>query len=73
MIESQLLVGRNKELQKIVHHLFSDTESSRLIHVYGPDGLGKSAISNYAAKYTLDRRKFKDGVYFIEIQNRNTS
>lgn len=40
--------------------------------MYGPEGLGKSAIANYAAKYTLDRRKFIDGVYFIEIQNRNS-
>ena len=29
-------------------------------------------ISNYAAKYVLERRKFQDGVYFIEIQNRNS-
>ncbi len=35
--------------------------------MYGVEGLGKSVIANYAAKYTLDRRKFTDGVYYIEI------
>eukprot|EP00347_Sterkiella_histriomuscorum_P024050 403332474 len=72
VIDTQLLVGRNKELQKIVSYLFSEQQSCRLVHVYGSEGLGKSAIANYAAKYTLDRRKFCDGVYFIEIQNRNS-
>ncbi len=45
----------------------------RLVHINGVEGLGKSTIANYAAKYTLDRRKFPDGVYYIEIQNRNSS
>ncbi|CDW81385.1 UNKNOWN [Stylonychia lemnae] len=71
-IDTQMLIGRNRELQIIVSHLFSDSPKCRLIHIYGQEGLGKSAIANYAAKYTLDRRKFQDGVYFLEIQNRNS-
>jgi Cdc6-like AAA superfamily ATPase len=44
----------------------------RFIHIYGESGIGKSAIANYAAKYTLERRKFQDGAYYIEIENKNS-
>lgn len=62
-----MLVGRNIELQNIVQTLFSETSSKRLIHIYGSEGVGKSALAKSAAKYTLERRKFPDGVYYIEV------
>jgi hypothetical protein len=37
------------------------------VHIFGGEGVGKSAIAKYAAKYTVDRRKFIDGAYYIEI------
>ena len=72
IIDNQMLVGRNKELQEIVKILFSNDYQRRLVHIYGGEGVGKSAIAKYAAKYTLERRKFNDGAYHIEIENRNS-
>ena len=67
-IDPQLIFGRNIELQRLVQYLFSEQPpNNRFIHVYGDEGVGKSAISTYAAKYTLDRKKFPDGVYYVEL------
>jgi Cdc6-like AAA superfamily ATPase len=66
-----LLIGRNKELQTIVEILFSE-KKGRLIHIYGTEGVGKSAIAKYSAKYVLERRKFPDGVFYVEVQKSNS-
>ena len=64
-IDSQMLIGRNSELQRIVSYLCTEKEG-RIIHIYGPEGVGKSAIAKYAARYTVDRRVFPHGVYYID-------
>lgn len=72
VLDTQMLVGRSIELQKIIETLFKEVSSKRLIHLYGQEGVGKSSIANYAAKYTLERRKFPDGVYSVEVQNKTS-
>ena len=66
-----MLIGRNSELQRIVQSLCTD-KKGRIIHIYGPEGVGKSAIAKYAAKYTVERRVFPHGVFFIDSSNRTS-
>lgn len=67
-----MLIGRNAELQQIVQSLSSEKEG-RLIHIYGPEGVGKSTIAKYAAKYTVDRRIFPHGVFYIDASNKSST
>ena len=53
--------------------LFSEKPDKRFIHIYGSEGVGKSSLAKYAAKYCLERRKFPDGVYYVDVSNRNSS
>lgn len=72
IVDPLMLFGRNLEIQQVVDSLFSESSTHRFIHIFGAEGVGKSSISNYAARYTLERRKFPDGAYYIEVNNKNS-
>jgi hypothetical protein len=69
-IDSDMLVGRNKLIAQIVKFLNDD--ESRLLHIYGYDGLGKSDIANYSGKYALYGRVPLEGAIYIDIEHKNT-
>ena len=73
VIDDMKVIGRNKEIQAILTHLDYDNEriKTKLIHIYGSDGVGKTAIARYSAKYALDRRFFSAGVFYIDLINKN--
>ena len=55
-------VGRNLKLQTIVDSLsYNNPTISRIAHIYGPGGIGKSYIAKHAAKYLFERRNFDFG------------
>lgn len=50
-------VGRNFLLQKIVDALtYHGSTETRLVHIYGAGGVGKSYIAKHAAKYLFERK-----------------
>jgi hypothetical protein len=64
---SDKVFGRNITVQEIVVNLDYDNEKTKLIHIYGKKGVGKSAISIHAAKYAFDRRFFPNGAYYVDF------
>jgi hypothetical protein len=38
-----------------------------LVHIYGDEGIGKSTVAKFSAQYCIERRKFIDGVYYIDV------
>lgn len=53
-------VGRNIVLQQIIDSLsYLNSTNSRLVHIYGPPGVGKSFVAKHAAKYLFERRNFE--------------
>ena len=66
------VVGRNLEVQNIVEQLNQDNEEvkSKLLHVFGNEGVGKTEIVLHAAKYAFERKFFPDGAYYIDMANR---
>jgi len=64
-------VGRNLMLQTIVDSLsYSNSSTTRLVHIYGAQGTGKSFIAKHAAKYLFERRNFDYGCIYVELKNK---
>lgn len=72
VIDDIYVVARNREVQEIVSKLDPtiDVNRSRIIHLYGPTGVGKSAIARFSAKFGLNRHFFLHGVYYIDLLNK---
>ena len=68
---SLVAVGRNVVLQNIVDFLsYSGSTQTRLVHIYGNEGVGKTYVAKHAAKYLFERRNFDHGCIYIEIKNK---
>ena len=64
-------VGRNEVLHYIVDSLsYSGSTQTRLVHIYGNEGVGKTYVAKHAAKYLFERRNFDHGCIYIEIKNK---
>ncbi len=62
------LLGREHEIEEISALL--QLEKSRLVTLTGIGGTGKTSLSLVVARKLL--REFKDGVYFVELENINS-
>jgi uncharacterized protein (UPF0218 family) len=65
-----MIIGRNMLIKQIVEFLNND--ESRLLHVYGEEGLGEADIVNYASKYALYGRITLDGALYVEANCKNS-
>ena len=72
VIDTNMLIGRNHSIQDIVTFLKDEDKTSRLLHVYGSDGHGKSDIANYSGKYALYGRVDLDGALYVEAEDKGT-
>lgn len=65
------MIGRNFEVQSIVVHLDYDSDKikTKIIHIYGLDGIGKTAIVLHAARYAFERRFFPQGAFYVDLAN----
>ena len=64
-------VGRNVVLQSIVDSLsYSGSTQTRLVHIFGTGGVGKTFVAKHAAKYLFERRNFDHGWIYIELKNK---
>lgn len=72
VIDTNMLVGRNHQIQSIVKFLNDDDRTSRLLHIYGHDGNGKSDIANYSGKYALYGRVDLEGALYVEAEDKTT-
>ena len=61
--QTTLLIGREKELEKVL--AFFKEENERLLTLTGPGGVGKSRLGLQAAAEAIDI--FEHGVYFVEL------
>lgn len=63
------LIGRNVELYNVIS-IFSNQNlnKNRLVSVYGSEGVGKNSFCKLAGKYIFERRKFQDGVIYINTR-----
>lgn len=62
-------VGRQQEMYEIINLL----EQNRLVSILGPPGIGKTSISRNLANYVKDRRKFSDGIIYVELRGCETA
>ena len=62
-------VGRQQEMYEIINLL----EQNRLVSILGPPGIGKTSISRNLANYVRDRRKFSDGIIYVELRGWETA
>ena len=64
-------VGRNVVLQNIVESLsYTWSTQTRLVHIFGVGGIGKTFVAKHAAKYLFERRNFDHGCIYIELKNK---
>jgi hypothetical protein len=58
-------------MQTIVDALsYSSSTTTRLVHIYGAGGTGKSYLAKHVAKYLFERRNFDFGCINIELKNK---
>lgn len=69
--DNTILIGRNKEIQKIVSLLTSE-KGQRIIKVCGGSGLGKKCCVIQAVRYCTERNYFRDGATCLEIENQTS-
>jgi Cdc6-like AAA superfamily ATPase len=71
-IDELKVFGRNIEIQSIVENLNSDSDKikTKMIHIFGSDGVGKTAIALNAAKYAFERRFFSVGAFYIDFASK---
>ena len=70
-IDNLPAVGRNIILQSIVDSLsYSGSTQTRLVHIFGTGGVGKTFVAKHAAKYLFERRNFDHGWIYIELKNK---
>ena len=62
-------VGRQQEMYEIINLL----EQNRLVSILGPPGIGKTSIYRNLANYVRDRRKFSDGIIYVELRGWETA
>lgn len=56
-------IGRQQEIEKITSLL----DSTRLLTLTGPGGVGKTRLSLQVANSILDTNTFQDGTYFVDL------
>jgi|LauGreDrversion4_2_1035121.scaffolds.fasta_scaffold66366_2 hypothetical protein len=44
-------------------------QNTRIVNVYGPEGIGKSRLVIEAANYMSEREFFKDGIFYIDLMD----
>ena len=42
--------------------------NNKVVTIVGPAGIGKTSITRNLANYIKDRRKFKDGIIYVELR-----
>ncbi|CAG9321183.1 unnamed protein product [Blepharisma stoltei] len=65
----QKIIGRGDDIRK----LLDLTKNSRIVFVYGKSGMGKSLLVKSASIYACERRLFKHGVIYIDLQGKCNS
>lgn len=63
------IIGRNREMQ----NLLEITTKNRVVFVYGKPGIGKTLLVKSAANYACERRMFKHGVIYLDLQGKSNS
>jgi len=71
-----MLVGRGMVIREIVNFInykeSSEAGHHRIMHIFGPDGFGKSDIANFATKYSLSGRFLLDGAIYVNIEKKES-
>jgi hypothetical protein len=72
LVDHLQVVGRNLEVSKIVNYLDRSSKDNftKIVHIYGPDGVGKTGIARYSAKFGLNRHMFPQGVFYLSLANK---
>lgn len=71
-----MIFNRNVEIKEIIDFLLGNKTSStnsaieiNLMHIYGPEGCGKTDIANFAGQYALKGRIDFDVAILIDSQH----
>ncbi|CAG9316601.1 unnamed protein product [Blepharisma stoltei] len=65
----QKIIGRNKEMQELLEL----GKNNRVVIVNGKLGIGKSLLVKSVAHYACERRIFKHGVLYLNLQGKTNS
>jgi formylglycine-generating enzyme required for sulfatase activity/copper chaperone CopZ len=58
-------IGRKQELHQIAKYFSQQNNLCYALHGYG--GMGKTSLAIAAAKWHQERKRFRDGVWFVEL------
>ena len=59
-----VLIGREQALHQILKLLLK----SRLVILWGPQGIGKTSVARQVSNFWMERQKFKDGILYINLK-----
>jgi hypothetical protein len=67
------ITGRNEVVYQIVEYLDSEKKNNpiKIVHLYGPFDVGKTAVVRYASKYCLNRHLFPQGLYYLDLYKKS--
>ncbi len=54
----------------IINQLDIAKKGSKVIHIYGQEGVGKTGIARYSAKFCLNRHFFPQGIFYVSLINK---
>jgi len=63
-----VFVGREPEMVGVIQRF----ETSRMVTLYGPGGIGKTALAKQIALWFAERHRFQDGVFLVNAENART-
>ncbi|CAG9327374.1 unnamed protein product [Blepharisma stoltei] len=62
------LVGRHRAMFEVIEKLLA----TRLVHIVGPKGIGRSSLIKHIGYYMHTRQKFPDGIFWINMRSQGS-
>ena len=70
MHDKKMIFGRSKEIHEAVQTLADPKDSKKILIISGKEGSYHQEVARFSLKYVMDRQKFYDGAFNIDISNK---